>query len=254
MSSADVLRKYISNNIDGKNSGVDVVRNNISNSDVGGNSVDVLRIIDNRLDRLYDVAVKQWLAYEELIYDKLKHPEKYKVFNKNTPKPITMKLIRTLGLVREQKIERWLRDSFPEYQGYVVKHWNKEDEPDFIVYKNDKPFMVVEVKNYGEKSFMLESEFQKIITRLTKYDCFKLLIVSTGYNLIRKTSTKLTNNKTYTYYNTNIRKTSEELRSKGIYTWILGEQDLMSMKQFDEIVEYAKKIKNKEQLEGWINE
>jgi hypothetical protein len=203
---------------------------------------------------LYDVAVKQWLAYEELIYDKLKHPEKYKVFNKNTPKPITMKLIRTLGLVREQKIERWLRDSFPEYQGYVVKHWNKEDEPDFIVYKDDKPFMVVEVKNYGEKSFMLESEFQKIIRRLTKYECFKLLILSTGYNLIRKTSTKTTNNKTYTYYNTNIRKTSEELRSKGIYTWILGHQDLMSMEQFNQIVEYVKKIKNKEQLEGWINE
>jgi hypothetical protein len=241
MSSSDVSRKYnININSDGSN---DV-------SDVDN----VLEVINSRLDRLFDVAVKKCLVYKALNEDMLKHPEKYRVFNKNTPKPITMKLIRTLGLVREQKIERWLRDSFPEYQGYVVKHWNKEDEPDFIVYKDDRPFMVVECKNYGEKSYMLETEFQKIITRLTKYNCLKLLILSTGYNLIRKTSVKTTNNKTYTYYNTNIRKTSEELRSKGIYTWILGEQDLMSMKQFDEIVEFAKKIKNKEQLEGWINE
>jgi hypothetical protein len=237
----------------------DVLRNNISNNDVSGNSADVscndiLNDIDDRLDRLYDVAVKQWLLLEDRVYDMLKHPEKYRRFNKSTPKPLTMKLIRTLGLVREQKVERWLRDAFPEYQGYVVKHWNKEDEPDFIVYKDNVPFVVVEVKNYGEKSYMLEPEFQKIISRLCKYQCFKLLILSTGYNLIRKTSTKPTNNKTYTYYNSNIRKTSEYLRSKGIYTWILGYQDLMSMEQFNQIIEYVKKIKNKEQLEGWINE
>jgi hypothetical protein len=242
MSSSDVLRNNISNNIDGKNSGVDVLRN------------DVLNDIMDRLDRLYDVAVKQWLFLEDRVYDMLKHPEKYRRFNKNTPKPITMKLVRTLGLVREQKVERWLRDAFPEYQGYMVKHWNKEDEPDFIVYKNDKPFWVVEVKNYGEKSYMLESEFQKIISRLTKYSCFKLLIVSTGYNLIRKT-TQTHNNKQYTYYNTKLRKTSEELRSKGIYTWILGYQDLMSMKQFNEIVEFAKRLKNKNvncEIKGWV--
>jgi hypothetical protein len=238
MSSSDVVRNNISSNIDNKDTSADVSRND-----------DIM----DRLDRLYDVAVKQWLLLEDRVYDMLKHPEKYKVFNKNTPKPVTMKLIRTLGLVREQKVERWLRDAFPEYQGYVVKHWNKEDEPDFIVYKDNVPFMVVEVKNYGEKSYMFETEFQKIISRLCRYQCFKLLILSTGYNLIRKT-VKHTNNKTYSYYNTNIRTTSEYLRSKGIYTWILGYQDLMSRQQFDEIVEFAKKIKNKEQLEGWINE
>jgi hypothetical protein len=223
-------------------SSVDVLRNNILND-----------VMDSVLDRLYGVEVEKLLLLLNRVYDMLEHPEKYRVFNKNTPKPLTMKLIRTLGLVREQKIERWLRDSFPEYQGYVVKHWNKEDEPDFIVYKDDKPFMVVECKNYGEKSYMLETEFQKIITRLTKYNCLKLLILSTGYNLIRKTSVKTTNNKTYTYYNTNIRKTSEYLRSKGIYTWILGEQDLMSMKQFNEIVEFAKRLRRKNEIEikGW---
>jgi len=240
MTSCDVLRNNISNNIDSIND---------KNS-----SVDVLRIIDSRLDELYDVEVEKLLLLLNRIYDMLEHPEKYKVFNKNTPKPITMKLIRTLGLVREQKIERWLRDSFPEYEGYTVRHWNKPDDVDFVVFKDNVPFMVVEVKNYGEKSYMLEPEFQKIITRLTKYDCFKLLIVSTGYNLIRKTSTKTTNNNTYTYYNTNIRKTSEYLRNLGIYVWMLGEQDLMSMKQFNEIVEFAKRLKNKKinyEIKGW---
>jgi hypothetical protein len=206
------------------------------------------------LDRIHIYSIMKWLTNEELIYDILKNPDKYRVFNKNTPKPITMKLIRTLGLVREQKIEQWLRDAFPEYEGYVVKHWNKENEPDFIIYKDDKPFWVVEVKNYGEKSYMLESEFQKIIKRLTKYSCFKLLIVSTGYNLIRKTI-QTHNNKQYTYYNTKLRKTSEELRNKGIYTWILGYQDLMSMKQFNEIVRFAKQYYGTdEEVEGWVDE
>jgi hypothetical protein len=241
MSSSDVSRNNISNNRDDKNSSADVVRNNILND------------IMDRIDRLYDVAVKQWLFLEDRVYDMLKHPEKYKRFNKNTPKPITMKLIRTLGLVREQKIERWLRDSFPEYQGYVVKHWNKEDEPDFIVYKDNIPFMTIEVKNYGEKTYMPKPTFDKILERFSKYNCFKLLILTSGYNLIIQQK-QTHNNKTYYTYNTKLRETSEYLRSKGIYTWILGEQDLMSMKQFDEIVEYAKKIKNKEQLEGWINE
>jgi hypothetical protein len=243
MSSSDVLRNNIvSNNRDNKNSGVDVLCNGILND------------MMDRLDRLYDVAVKRWLFLEDRVYDMLKHPEKYRRFNKNTPKSITMKLVRTLGLVREQKVERWLRDAFPEYEGYTVKHWNKEDEPDFIVYKDDKPFWVVEVKNFGEKSYMLESEFQKIIKRLTKYSCFKLLIISTGYNLIRKTI-QTHNNKQYTYYNTKLHETSEYLRSKRIYTWILGYQDLMSMKQFNEIVEFAKRLKNKNvncEIKGWV--
>jgi hypothetical protein len=159
-----------------------------------------------------------------------------------------MKLIRTLGLVREQKIERWLRDSFPEYQGYTVKHWNKEDEPDFIVYKDDKPFMVVEVKNYGEKSYMLKPQYDDIIKRLCKYQCFKLLILTSGHNLIIKYTSH-----TKHYFINNIRKTSEELRSKGIYTWMLGEQDLMSVQQFDEILEFAKRLRRKNEIEikGW---
>jgi hypothetical protein len=244
----------------------DVVRNGMSgnndSADVSRN--DILNDVMERLDKLYGVEVEKLLLLLNRIYDMLEHPEKYKRFNKNCPKPVTMKLIRTLGLVREQKVERLLRDAFPEYQGYVVKHWNKEDEPDFIMYKNDEPFMVVEVKNYAEKSYMLEPEFQKIISRLCKYQCFKLLILSTGYNLIRKTSTKTNNNKTYTYYNTNIRKTSEELRSKGIYTWMLGYQDLMSMQQFNEIVTFSKRLKNKNEsylenknvgyeIKGWMD-
>jgi len=239
ISSPLVSRKYSNNIISGSS---DVC-------DVDG----VLEIINDRLDRLYDVAVKRWLAYEELIYDKLKHPEKYKRFNKNTPKPVTMKLVKTLGLIREQKIERWLRDSFPEYKGYTVKHWNNKDEPDLIVYKDNEPFMVVEVKNYAEKTYMPKPTFDKILERFSKYNCFKLLILTSGYNLIIQQK-QTHNNKTYYTYNTKLRETSEYLRSKGIYTWILGHQDLMSMKQFNEIVEFAKKIKNKEQLEGWINE
>jgi hypothetical protein len=236
MSSSDVLRNNISNNIDGKNS-----------------SVDVLRIMDSVLDRLYDVAVKKCLVYKALNEDMLKHPEKYRVFNKNTPKPLTMKLIRTLGLVREQRIEAWLRNSFAEYEGYTVRHWNKPDDVDFVVFKNDVPFMAIEVKNYGEKSYMIKSTFDKIIERLSKYNCFKLLILTSGYNLIIK-ETQTHNNQHYTYYNTNLRKTSEYLRSKGIYTWILGYQDLMSMKQFDEIVEFAKRLKNKNEIKGWMDE
>lgn len=184
--------------------------------------------------------------------DVKKNPEKYMHFRK-APQNVRMKLIRTLGLIREQKIEKLLRNSFPEYEGYTVRHWNKEDEPDFIVYKDNVPFMVVEVKNYNEKSFMLESTYQNIIKCLTKYNCFKLLILSSGYNLIRKTIQKH-NNKHYTYYNTNLRNTSEELRSRGIYTWILGYQDLMTMNDFNDIVEFAKKKKNSlEKLKmGWI--
>jgi hypothetical protein len=201
------------------------------------------------MDRLYGVEVEKLLLLLNRVYDMLEHPEKYRVFNKNTPKPVTMKLIRTLGLVREQKIERWLRDTFPEYQGYVVKHWNKEAEPDFIVYKDNIPFMTIEVKNYGEKTYMPKPTFDKILERFSKYNCFKLLILTSGYNLIIQQK-QTHNNKTYYTYNTKLRETSEYLRSKGIYTWILGHQDLMSMEQFNQIVEYAKKIKNKEQLEG----
>jgi hypothetical protein len=216
----------------------------MSSSDVLRNN-NILNDIGDRLDRVYDVAVKQWLLLEDRIYDVLKHPEKYKVFNKSTPKPVAMKLIRSLGLVREQKVEAWLREVFKEYEGYTVRHWNKPDDVDFVVFKDNVPFMAIEVKNYGEKSYMIKSTFDKIIERLSKYNCFKLLILTSGYNLIIK-ETQTHNNQHYTYYNTNLRKTSEYLRSKGIYTWILGYQDLMSMQQFNEIVEYAKKIKNKE--------
>jgi hypothetical protein len=102
---------------------------------------------------------------------------------------------------------------------------------------------------------MIKSTFDKIIERLSKYNCFKLLILTSGYNLIIK-ETQTHNNQHYTYYNTNLRKTSEYLRSKGIYTWILGHQDLMSMKQFNEIVEYAKRLRNKKvnyEIKGWVD-
>jgi hypothetical protein len=241
MSSPLVSRKYTSNKY--------------SDNKVKCLDDDVLRIIDDRLDRVYDVAVKEWLLLERRFYDMLKHPEKYKRFNKNTPKPITMKLVKTLGLIREQKIERWLRDSFPEYEGYTVKHWNNKDEPDLIVYKDDKPMMVVEVKNYGEKTYMPKPTFDKILERFSKYDCFKLLILTSACNLIIQQK-QTHNNKPYYTYNTKLRETSEYLRSKGIYTWILGHQDLMSMKQFNEIVEYAKCLKNKKvdyEIKGWVD-
>jgi hypothetical protein len=229
------------NNIDNRSSSADVVRNNILND------------IMDRLDRVYDVEVEKLLLLLNRTYDMLENPEKYKVFNKNCPKPITMKLIKTLGLIREQAVERWLRDVFPEYQGYMVKHWNNKDEPDLIVYKDDKPIMVVEVKNYAEKTYMPKPTFDKIIERFSKYNCFKLLILTSGCNLIIQQK-QIHNNKPYYTYNTKLRETSEYLRSKGIYMWILGYQDLMSMKQFNEIVEFAKRLRNKKvnyEVKGW---
>ncbi|MGC8870781.1 MAG: hypothetical protein ACP5PT_06820 [Brevinematia bacterium] len=217
-------------------------------------NVDKIEDLNKRLwvkeSCMYCVLKKIYDIQHKILDEVKKNPEQYCVFRKN--KQAYMKLIRTLGLIREQKIEKLLRNSFPEYQGYTVRHWNKEDEPDFIVYKDNVPFMVVEVKNYNEKSFMLESTYQNIIKRLSKYNCLKLLILSSGYNLIRKTIQKH-NNKHYIYYNTNLRKTSEELRSRGIYTWILGYQDLMSMQDLDDIVKFVKDKKDLEKLErGWI--
>ncbi|MEM3666288.1 MAG: hypothetical protein QW222_04315 [Candidatus Bathyarchaeia archaeon] len=224
-----------------------VLRNNIDN-DVGSIKLCCVKCV------LEDMVKRN----AELIEDIKRNPDKYRFFRK-APQYVRMKLVKLLGQIRESKIEQWLADAYPEDEGYNIIHYvNNQREPDFIVFKDNVPFMAVEVKNLGEDSFMLQSTFDNVVKKLCKYPCFKLLILSSGKNLITKTK-QTHNNKTYTYYNTKLRNTSEFLRSKGIYTWILGYQDLMTMDQFNELVIWVleKRLQQLEKIgieKGWLKE
>ena len=155
-----------------------------------------------------------------------------------------MKIINCIASARTKPFIEYFKSRYPNELGYVVTIPVKkkgEAEPDIIILKNTIPFMVIEIKNYRVDGYMIPPVINRAIKALTKYNCYRLLVVSSLENLrIRKY--QIQNNKKYYYY-TNYSHTEERLRKNGIDVMWLDRQDI----NFNDIF----KIFKKRQIEGW---
>lgn len=159
-----------------------------------------------------------------------------------------IKIAQEVGLKRQKAFYEFWTRRYPKEQGYTVVMFHKrskgDPQPDIIILKNEAPYMVVEIKNYSEKGYMMQPTLNKVIKRLTQYSCYRLLIVSTEANLrIRKMVSK--NSKVYYYY-TDSCHTKKLLKRHGIEVMVMDRQDKLSKEKLNSII--------KGELCGWEEE
>ena len=178
----------------------------------------------------------------------------------NLPQNLRMQLIKKLGKERLVKFfEFWLGRCMTPVKDYYIEMLDCKNEPDIIIWKKGHiPYMVVELKNYDVKGYMIEPTFKRIIKNLMKYECYRLLVVSSNNNLIVRKRHKY-KDKTYHYTYSDISHTRELLSKYNINIMVLDRQDGVTELPYTVITEDGKeelvdskklKLVN-EQIEGW---
>ena len=161
-------------------------------------------------------------------------------------------IAQAIGLKRQMEFYEFWTSRYTVEEGYTVVMYHKKTKglkPDIIIFKDKLPYMVVEVKNYKTDGYMLSPTLNRAIQRLTQYNCYRLLIISTEDNLrIRKQIPKP--NKHYIYINSS--HTKKLLKKHNINLMVMGRQDILSNIKVNKIIK-RQKNKNKAVI-GWIEE
>jgi hypothetical protein len=157
-------------------------------------------------------------------------------------------IAQAIGLKRQIEFYEFWTSRYPVEDGYTVVMYHKKSKglkPDIIIYKDRVPYMVVEVKNYKTNGYMIAPTLHRAIKRLTQYDCYRLLIVSTEDNLKLRVN-KGTKQVPYYYYTT-LGHTNKLLNKYNINVMVMDRQDKLTDIELNGI------LKN-EEIEGWIEE
>jgi len=96
----------------------------------------------------------------------------------------TMEEIEWIGERRQTKVYNFLANWYSSYPEYVVYNNSRNHAgPDFLITKSGKPFAVIEVTNYQQSSNMTNHRLLRYIANMTRYKCYRLLVLSYPENL-----------------------------------------------------------------------
>lgn len=146
-------------------------------------------------------------------------------------------IAQEVGWKRQIAFYRFLCSRYRPEDGYAVKvnHKTKgSPEPDIVVYKDRKTIIAIEVKNYKMDGYFTEPKFNRAIMGLLRYNCYRLLVVSSEENL-RVRKMKVKNGRVY-YYFIPIEKIKKRLKRYGIEVMVMGRQDKPSREKIESIV------------------
>lgn len=163
-------------------------------------------------------------------------------------------ICQAVGLKRQLEFYDFWIHRYPATEGYAVEWYHKKtkgSKPDVIIYKDRDPYMVVEVKNYKLDGYMIAPTLARAIERLTQYNCYRLLIISTEENLrIRKLIPKP--NRHYVYRDSS--HTKKLLEKNGISIMVMGRQNKLTDAELNYIIEdqRKKRLMRNKPVQGWI--